>query len=279
MSLSWFEVFANTIEAMIRTAKAPWNAYVEPEGDSTSQAFKSRIRLGQLRGPLQCKHIVSALYKIGLAMAATFHKDQLYAGIVVDGRPIGWIRYELKSPRLEDVPVNSTFFIDGSYSTRSLSTSLPNHSPKSSVSSASGLSVPRSGTVTDPDDPKFSVTYEFEGANVGSAAMFTAFADAIATTARYGNDEIGGSIISYSADRRMAIHLFRDVTSATFTWGDVKSALALIWRKVIIGSGGSTEPRWEDMTIVILYGDKIIGGGYIASYAVPILDPGTVAAN
>ena len=212
-------------------------------------------------------------------MAATFQKSQLYAGIVVDGRPIGWIRYELKRPRLEDAPVNSTFLIDGSYSTRSLSTSLPNHSPNSSVSSASGLSVPRSGTVTDSDDPNFKVTYQFEGAKVESAAMFTAFVDAIATTARHGNDEIGGSVNSYSADRRMAINLFRDVECATFTWGDLKSALALIWRKVIIDYGGPMEPRWEDMTIVILYGDKIIGGGYIASYAVAIPDPGTVAAN
>lgn len=259
--LRWFEVFVNTIEAMLVIAKSPWNDFVPKTiEDSTSPNFVSRIQVGQLRDGLQAKHIISALYEVGLAMAATHAKDTLYAGIVVNGRPIAFLRYGLKRTQLGVVPFNTTEVRAGNYAAKSLSAS-----PSEQLSNSSALSARRSGTVVNPEDPRFEVTFEFDGTPAKESAVCVAFMDAIATAAQYDNEQPGGEITAWSSGREVSIIMHKDPSAATFTWGDVKTALAVIWREIIIGYNIEGGPVWEDVTFLISYEGRTIGGGFISS--------------
>lgn len=248
---------------MLTVSQIPWNTFLEENpGQSTSPDFRSRVRIQRLRDTLQAKHVISALYEVGLEMGATLAKDQLYAGIVLNNRPIGFLRYEIKPPGLEDGAVNGTDLPGSNDATKNLSTTLTE--PSLSVSSA--LSARRSGTATNPADPRFRIEYEFDGIVANNAAVFSAFVDAIATAAQYDNDLPGGEVAAWSSDRSVSIVMRRDKDTVTFTWGDVKSALTVLWRQIIIGYRSTRSPAWEDVTFLIFYDGRTIGEGFIVSY-------------
>ena len=269
------EVFVNTIEGIMAVAQHPWDAFV-PAGsiDCTLRSFSSQLVAGSYRrSELKFKHIISALYLTGNAMASATTSDQLIATILMNDRAIGFVRYELKELSLEDVPVNSTFLVDGSYSTKDASTSLSRQSPTSLFNSTGGLSFPRSGTVKDYSDPKFAIDYEFQGPKIPKARMFTAFVDGVATAAQHGNGETGARLVAFSADRAVSIVIRRDVERATFSWGRVKTALRVIWREIVIGYLREESPIWEDFIFSIYYDGERIGEGYIVTFTGPTTNP------
>ncbi len=275
MPLKVNEVFINTIETMMVVAQYPRDKSVAAGSqDYTLRSFSSQLVVGSFRRyELQIKHIISALYLTGYAMASTTTRDQLIATILMNDRAIGFLRYELKELSQEDVPVNSTFLIDGSYSTKDASTSLSRQSPTSSFNSTGGLSFPRSGTVKDQSDPKFTIYYEFQGPKIPEARMFTAFTDGVATAAQHGNDETGARLVAFSADRAVSIVIRRDVERVTLSWGRVKNALKVIWREIVIGYARLEGPIWEDFIFQIYYDGERIGEGYIVTFTGPTPNP------
>ena len=273
--LAWFEVFVNTIKAMPKTTRLPWNGLFSGTlEDVTALDFDSLIQIRRIRENLQVKHAVSALYETGLAMAATSAKDHLFAGIVVNDRPIGFLLYGIKRSQLGDGALNGTNLLGGNHATQNISTS-----PSELSTNSSALATRRSGTVKDPGDPKFEIDYEFQGTPVSNGAVFAAFVDATATAAQYDDELPGGELAALSPDDTVSIIMRRDKDTATFTWRIVKSALAVIWRQIIIRYLPGPDPVWEDLDFLIYYDGSRIGEGFIVSYE--RLDPpsDTAVAN
>ena len=277
VSLPWIEVFVVTIEVLVAAAKSNWEAFLGPESEKSSPFFQSRLGFGSFRHALQIKHIVSALYNIGLTMAATVSRDELYAGIVLGSRPIGWIRYELNKPRSEGSSYNSTFLADGNYTLNNMSPNLPGRSPISSHVSTNNSYSPRSATIKDE---KFVIKFELQGVQMEPAHMFELFVDAIAITAQHDHDESRASIRVSSRDRRVSMIVRRDKTSGSLKWGDALHALEIIWRFVVVGNKSPTgEPTWEDMIFEIYEDGKRVGEGFIVSHERPIPPSDTAVAK
>lgn len=258
--LRWFEVFVNTIEGLLGYCHFDWDGLLaNTPTTSTSPFFRSRMTIRPLHDELRVKYTISALYKTGFAMATT-QRSKLYAGIVVNNRPIGFILYELKPPRLEDGAFNGTDLLSGNDNAiQTLSTTLS----KKSSSTSSALSARRSGTAKLPRDHRFEVYYEFEGTPVPQAAIFAAFVEAIATAAQHDDDLPGGELFARSPDHVGSVVMRRDARIATFTWGDVKNALDVLWRQIIINYANPEEAAWEDMAFLISYNGGAIGEGFV----------------
>ncbi|CAD6580935.1 MAG: hypothetical protein ASARMPREDX12_000308 [Alectoria sarmentosa] len=268
VSLRWIEEYVNTIEAMIRCARTPWDGFiVTSRGEISSPDFRSRLEVGVLRAQLQTKHLVSGLYEAGITIAASEDHGtrdfKLYAGIVLDNRPIGWLLYDIKRPRLDRAATNSTVRLNGSDLSHDLSTNPPEEqSPDSD--SPTPLSTRRSGWVSDLADPKFKIYYESNGQSLTPSCVWTAFLDGFATAAQHDNDGSDADISARSSDRSVSINVHGDADAASFTWGNVKTTLKVIWREVVIGyRKGPDRQLWEDMTFLIYYEGKRVGEGYI----------------
>lgn len=262
MPLRWFEVFVNTIEGLLGFCHFDWDGLlVDAPTTSTSPFFRSRMTIRPLHDDLGVKYVISALYETGFAMATTTQRSKLYAGLVVNNRPIGFILYELNPPQLEDGAFNGTDLLSGNdNATQTLSTTLS----KNSSSTSSALSARRSGTAKLPQDPRFEVYYEFQGKPIPQAAVFAAFVEAIATAAQHEDDLIGGELFARSPDHVGSLVMRRDARTATFTWDDVKNALDVLWRQIIIDYTNPGKAAWQDMLFLIYYKGRVIGDGAIS---------------
>ncbi len=258
--LQWFEVFVNTIDGLLGFSRFDWDSLlVNAPTIITSPDFWSRMTIRPLQNELRVKHVISALYETGFAMA-TSQRSKLYAGLVVNNRPIGFILYESTPPQLEGGASNGTDLLSGNDNAiQTLSTTLS----KNSSSTSSALSARRSGTAKLPEDPRFEVYYEFQGRPIPQAAVFAAFVEAIATAAQHDDDLIGGELYAQSPDHEGSLIMRRDPSTATFTWGDVKNALGVLWRQVIINYDNPATAQWEDTLFLIYYKGRVIGDGSI----------------
>ena len=212
---------------------------------------------------LQLKYAVSAVYEIGLTMATTAAKDKLHAEIIFKNRPIGFIQYDFKPPQLEDGAFNGTDLLGGKNNAIQTLSTIPS-APPSSTSST--LSARRSGTAKNPQDPRFEIYYEFLGKPVNKSALFAAFVEAIAAAARHDDNLPGGELYARSPDLRVSIFMRRGARTATFTWGDVKNALAILWRQIIVNYATPHGAAWEDVMFLISYKGRAIGEGFINTH-------------
>lgn len=282
VKLSWYEDYVNTMEAMIAYAKQPWNGFAgQLPNIISSPWFDSKLEIGRIRSELQIKHIIAALYATGVTIGARRGPDtfKLNAKIILHGRQVGWLLYSLKRLNPDGYTINNTVLLGGGYSNNTLSTSISEQSSNPLVALHSGLSVRRSGWVTDRSDSNFKVHFQCEGTSISASRVFTAFLDGLATAAQHDNDETGAEMLVHSVENHVSIVMYKDPGAATFTWGDLKSALALIWREIVVGYQGSEGSSWEDMNFGIFYKKKKIGEGYMIYFETPPLPPETAVAR
>jgi hypothetical protein len=95
----WSEMYTNTIAALARAAydgyndEAPSTTVVTPQPPH----LVSEIVLCRLRPQALNKHFVLGLYHMGMIMADGEHAIEVYAGILMQGQPVGFINYRLNS--------------------------------------------------------------------------------------------------------------------------------------------------------------------------------------
>lgn len=136
--------------------------------------------------PLRTSHAVLGLYRAISAMSANTKFVETMATMSLQRREIGTLRVR----RLEK-PASDSNSLD------TLDSNVPNN--------ANNVATGPSGTVIDPDNPGFLISYAYSGTRINSKDIFLAFLDALALTAQHNVTSSFGSFTATSQSRKCQI--------------------------------------------------------------------------
>ena len=251
------------MEVVARFAQEPWEALLIPvQQEVSSPRFRSMLQIYIESPEFRNKYLLAALYKAGLSISGPQHdRHNLYVWIRVGKYQVARLLYDLKG--VEGDAANSTYLSVDSNLTRIISTSPSGQLSDTTVASTSGLSARRSGWASDPDDQRLRIHYDFQGRALSPTNVFTTFLDAMVTAAQHDGNEPGARLIAFGADR----HVTMRVWSILLTWTDLKKALMVLWKFVVVNYVNPDLMIWEDINFIIYDGDTFLGEGAIATTA------------
>lgn len=126
------------------------------------------------------------------------------------------------------------------------------------------------GFVVDPGDPSFVIRYIFSGNKIGAGDVFTALLNAFAITAQHDSNDLNAFV---PAAPSAAGDVLGNVVISTWplapkdnpdmSWGHLKRAFLLIWKKMIIDGPGTGRPRFEEFEFGLEYNGAKIGAGVL----------------
>ena len=175
---------------------------------------------------------------------------RMYAGLFIDNRQVGFLKFELKPNPVAGKPNSTVSLINAVNST---STLLLGH--------GDGLTRVQDvqGVITDNQDSKFTIKYNFLGQHVDYVEIFSVFLDAIATVARSDVTGTGAYVNSPSISGTAALNVHE--TSAPLSWWRLIRTLTLLWELM---SGGG---HFQEVDFEIFYDGSKIGEGFLMSLA------------
>ena len=270
VTLKWGEVYINTIELMTSLALRDWNADfgLARLEVYAGRDFTTKIVLTPSEPSTQTKYLVWALYEISgqLTSRHASHYGRLLVWVLLHGLLIGLISYDSRQPELANYLANSTLLLDGTYPSGNRST-LASGRPSDPLPSTSVILTAKYAAVTDVDDPKLKVWYQFDGVKILPARIFSVYMDALAIAAPHDSDETGVAMTSWSLDRHASINVRRNPSYMNFTWGQLIRALRTIWRQIIVRYGSRMgQARFESMNFLVEYNGKLVGEGFLIHY-------------
>ena len=93
------------------------------------------------------------------------------------------------------------------------------------------------------------------------------------TAAQHNGNEAGARLTAFSADRHVSMH----VSSILLTWTDLKKALMVLWRFVVVDYVNPDHMLWDDISFTIYDGDTFLGQGAVEYSATNAPTASTVA--
>ena len=263
MSLPWFEEYVTTMEAMGFFAQGPWDApRTQMRRKFFAPHFQSLLQIETGIVEVRNKYLLAALYKAGLSIAGPNRgQHNLNVWIYLGNYEVGKLQYQLKG--VEGDAANSTYLLMDSNLTKITSTSPSEQISDPAVASTGDLSAPRSGWVSDPNDQRLRIHYEFQGRQLSPTNVFTTFLDAMVTAAQSDGNEPGARLTAFSVNRQVSMRVW----SILLTWTDLKKALMVLWQYVVVNYANPSLMRWEDLDFTIYEGDTFLGQGDITMSA------------
>ena len=264
VSLSWVEEYVNTMDVVARFAQDPWESLLltPMQQEVSSSNFKSMLQIDIGSREVWNKYLLAALYKAGFYFADPQRgKHNLYVWIYIGNYQAGKLVYDLKG--VDSDAANSTYLLIDSDLAKKISTSPSERLSDPTLASTSGLSARRSGWASDPDDQRLRIHYEFQGRSLSPVNVFTTFLDAMVTAAQYDGNEPGARLTALSASRQVSMR----VSSILLTWTDLKKALMVLWKFVVVNYKEPDLMIWEDLNFTIYDGDTFLGQGAVAMAA------------
>ena len=216
--------------------------------DGSTEIFLDRWpRSGESK--MQVQYAVLGLYQAGIAIVQDSKYTQLKASLYVRELKIGWFELRPESKQLLDnsdrnhsMPLNSLDMYD-----------------------ATTAVMADSGTVFDPAEKNFVITYLRDGVRIKAVDIFTVILDSFTIAAVHSNADVDAYIPaarSVSGDVVLSTWGKGEKGNPHMTWLRLKRALLLIWDLLIIGS----KPRFEGFTFGFKYDGREIGGGRLLRF-------------
>ena len=271
VTLDWVQVYINIVELLAGFAMENWEEEVEFEEDQLDFYFylasTTRLLVRQLQHGVEAKYLVWGLYQTGLQIARTYrpaYYPKILAGIVLRNRPIAFFSVEPRRRGLASDSSSSTILLDASHPAINISTLVSRPSVDPRLPSTSSALLADSGTFIDEYDRKSQITYEYDGVELTSSAVFTAYLDALATAAVHDSSETGATVTARSQLRDVSL-IVRENQSHRLEWAMLIHALMSVWQRLIVREQFESNPRWEGLTFQIEYDGDLIGNGFLNS--------------
>ena len=264
----------NAIAVMCMLTQLDWNDYVYHSIAIANPSHQTEVGIGISeptgRGVIKVQHMVLALYETGVAIAQQQKFCKVLSKISLDGREIGWIRFQPK-----EIPIGVTSYL----STESIYTN----------STVSVTAKGDTGRVVDFMDQKFYLKYTWDGVKIKSQDLFTAMLNALAISAPFEDHETHAHIpalVRLATHRNCYANLILcdsapsasgDVTISTWlagggaeanamNWDRLRRVLEMIWENLIIGLVSSQRPRFEGLYFEMYYDETKLGAGRILKF-------------
>lgn len=220
-----------------------WTAQIDPKRPGpVVQALDNRVfAVTTIDGPtLQVGHVVLAYHQTILDMYK--RRPGFFSAItriMLDGQRIGRAGL-LPEPPLLGNP-NSTM------------PDLVNTANPPLVSSTKSVAA-NSGVVIDPEDPRFSVSWRFDGTSIPAQELFSSVIDGIATVAQYETNAQCASVTGVSFSGNVAFHV-DGYFGAALHCGQISKAFFVV--SVVVFENR----KFEGVEITLEYDNRTIGKG------------------
>ncbi len=243
------EMYTNAIEVMGFFASEPYDADLRfSQARMGNPRFSSEISFITIQPILQYKHVVAALYQVGLIIATENRFYTCHVLLVVREEAAGLMNFQRRPSGVHDEgPVsNMTDFVTLTDGTPALSNNTV---------------VADSGTRVDPTDSRFKIAYEYDGVRIKAADTFTAFLDGLAIAAERHGNEVDAFVnaVSASGDCAINIHAW---FGQQLSWERLRRALLVIWETLIVGDR-YCKGRYEGLDFELVYNGVKIGEGFL----------------
>lgn len=208
--------------------------------DGSTELFLDRWPLSG-DSKLQVQYAVLGLYQAGMTIAQESKYTQLEVSLYVRNLKVGWLELRPERKQLLDDS-------DG------------NHMMPLDIHNTTTAVMADSGTIIDPRQKNFVISYRMDGMRIKAVDMFTAILDGFTIAAVHDNEDIDAYLpAARSANGEVVLSTWGEggKGNPNMTWQRLKRVLLLIWDLVIIGD----KPKFEGFTFVMLYDGDEIGGG------------------
>ncbi|KAF6218774.1 hypothetical protein HO133_005317 [Letharia lupina] len=236
-------VYTAVISLMWELSNQSWTAQIDPKRPGpVVRALDNRVfAVTTIDGPtLQVGHVVLAYHQTVLDMYK--RRPGFFTAItriMLDGQRIGRAGL-LPEPPLLGNP-NSTM------------PDLVNTVNPPLVSSTKSVAE-NSGVVIDPEDPRFSVSWRFDGSSIPAQELYSSVIDGIATVAQYETNARCASVTGVSFSGNVAFHV-DDYLGAALHCGQISKAFLFI--SVVVFENR----KFEGVEITLEYDNITIGTG------------------
>ena len=244
------EIFIVAIQSMTLLAEQPYDAFVQFTDLVISGPKRLELTVEILRQILQYKHIVAALYEVGVKIASESKYYRCLATLDVGGVEGGNLTFQPVTLGAHDEN-RSTHHV-------ALAERIP--------ASLSNLTVGAddSASIIDPTDSKFKLEYCFDGVRITAAEIFTTFLDALAYAAEQDSDAVDAYVNGVSASGHCTINMHA-LAGRELRWKQLVRALLILWEDVIMGGvqQKGNGARFEGLEFGLLYDGVRIGKGFL----------------
>ena len=202
---------------------------------------------------LLIKHAVVALYEAGIALAAKpatvpGYAPRLYAGLFLKNQQLGFLKW-LHKPASVGGGMNSTLsIVDASNSS---STQQFGYSDGPTDVGAG------SGTIVDPRDRKFRITYRLGSQRFNLSELFSVLLEGLTAAAPNDASKFGAFVTALDVSKDITVNIHSSNIPSLLSWGHLVDALLLIWGFVIKAN------NLVEMDFEVFYGGMKIGEGDI----------------
>lgn len=277
-TLVLYGVYDNAISIIAGAALLPYED--EPLSDSEivdplyhEELIISRLGDSERTGGLRFKHVVQAVYEAGNALAAIpitrpGHVPRLYAGLFLQNRPIGLMRWQHERRGVAgganssvglSTHINSTNSVSDLYAVNSTNTlRLEDGFEPAGVGDRGST-----GVIPLARDSRYKITYHILEQGVHLTQTFTAFLDAFAEAAPNDYDAVGAFVNGVSVSGEIAVNMHGTTVPSRLTWWKLVETLGTLWSKVI-RNHNYCELDWE-----LSYNGVKLGEGFLFNTTFP----------
>ena len=273
-----YGVYDNAISIIAGVALLPYDD--EPLSDPEivdphyhEELIISRLGASDRTGGLRFKHIVQAIYEAGNALAAIprtrlGHVPRLYAGLFLQNRPIGLMRWQHERSGVAGEANSSMGLSTHINPTNSLNlfydVNLKNAQRLEDGFEPAGVGDRGStGIIPLPREPRYEITYHVLKQDVHLTQTFTAFLNVFAEAAPNDYEAVGAFVNGVSVSGEIAVNMHGTTTPSRLTWIKLVETFGILWRQVI-RAHNYYELDWE-----LSYDGVKIGEGFLFNTTIP----------
>lgn len=274
----------NAIELMYWFTELPFAGKIEASMTMNGPRFTSEINLEvgirSTPGPIPIEYAVRALYEMSMRMAQEKRYFLQWGRIFVRGTQRGIIQFQQPTDRTDyDYQIRGTEPLEITNS-NNISTSEVDTLTESSASAALLAEDDiDEGKIFDSEDRQLMISFKFVGPRIAGSEVFTSILKALAMATEHRQDEVGASIVTYSASLKTSLLIHhQDSPRAHYrqgmTWRVLARALLMIWEQLVMGNMPGRRrrpPRYENLEFEVYRKGEKVGVGDLASVSKPNL--------
>lgn len=239
-------VYLCAIDVMYHFAQTGWFKRLAGGLEVWVDGFNMEIDIEKSQEPhggfqLQTNHIVFGLYETIVDISAHSRFCQVLTTLSMHRRQIGTLVIQKRAsmaPEKEIANAKSLILVNGS--------------------SISNAATYPSGLVIDPENPSFSIAYNYSGIRINSKDIFLAVLDALATAAEFSPSTSFRSLNAISASGDCAISILEVDSQFQMTYSYVTKALRAMIVDIMVYLR-----KFEEMTLELKWQASKIAEGSI----------------
>ena len=256
------QVYRNAITYVQNLGKLPWTQTAQRSADATLAGTDVVLHIesfttARSKLKFQVGHVILGIYNAIGVLAEV-------SGFCVTNTTI-YIGDQMLGRILITKQVSSVLQLPSASDRASNNSETPNAIPTNLISSSSSSLSARSLQITDPTDPSFKLTYDFDGPGMKKEDILAAALDGMVKIARFPPTDNATDLHAYSYSGKCIIYFtpFEEGAPVPMSYASLRQALRLIWNDVMW-----MQSTWGEISFTMFRNEVHFALGFVTRYDV-----------